>query len=190
MVPGVTLRGGKGQEGAIVTARAGAGPAVPATETATPLVPTPYRPRLDTPSVSIPLRPASRRVPQQVEAHFQNRIVYCTVLPGPSGLPDWTVWFGESEPAGSAQRTVMRPPIATRIQLNTAVTKHAESGRLWVTARLGKNGRISTVTMPTGTAPSLVSDLASEMRSWLFIPAIRNGEAVEVELILEARLLR
>ncbi len=190
VVPGVTLGGGKGQVGAVAAARAGAGPAVSAPAAVTPSIPPSYRPRLDTPSVSIPLRPASRRVPQQVEAHFQNRIVYCTVLPGPSGLPDWTVWFGESVPAGSAQRSVMRPPMTTRVQLATSLTKLGESRRIWITARLGKNGRISSVSMPTGTAPGLASDLATEMLSWLFTPAIRNGEAVEVELLMEARFLR
>jgi hypothetical protein len=190
VVPGVTLGGGKGQEGAVMAARASTGPAVPAPGAVTPSVPPSYRPRLDTPSVSIPLRPAGRRVPQQVEAHFRNRIVYCTVLPGPSGLPDWTVWFGESDPSGSAQRTVMRPPSTMRIQLTTSVTKLAESGRVWVTARLGKNGRISSVSLPPGTAPRLASDLASEMLSWHFTPAIRNGEAVEVELVLDARFNR
>ena len=190
VVPGVTLGGGKGREGVVLAARAGAGPAVPAPKAVTPSVPPSYRPRLDTPSVSIPLRPASRRVPQQVEAHFQNRIVYCTVLPGPSGLPDWTVWFGESEPTSSAQRIVMRPPITMKAQLADPVTKLAESGRIWITARLGKNGRISSVSLPPGTAPRLASDLASEMLSWHFTPAIRNGEAVEVELILDARFIR
>jgi hypothetical protein len=80
--------------------------------------------------------------------------------------------------------------MVTRLQLTDSVAKLAESGKLWVTARLGKNGKISSVTLPPGTAPRLASDLASEMLSWLFIPAIRNGEAIEVELILEARLVR
>jgi hypothetical protein len=190
VVPEVTLGGGKGQEGAVMAARASAGPAAPAPEAVTPSIPPSSRPRLDTPSVSIPLRPAGRRVPQQVEAHFRNRIVYCTVLPGPSGLPDWTVWFGEADPPGTAQRTVMRPPITRRIQLATSATKLAESGRVWITARLGKDGRISSVSMPPETAPRLASDLASEMLSWHFTPAIRNGEAVDVELILEARFIR
>lgn len=190
VVPGVTLGGGKGQAGVVASARADAGSAVSAPGAVTPSIPPSYRPRLDTPSVSLPLRPASRRVPQQVEAHFQNRIVYCTVLPGPSGLPDWTVWFGVSEPASSAQRSVMRPPITMKSQLAASVKKLAESERVWVTARLSTNGRISSVSMPPGTSPRLASDLAAEMLSWLFTPAIRNGKAVEVELLLEARFTR
>lgn len=190
IVPGVTLSGGKGREGAVTAPRAGAGPSAPKPEPMAPSIPPAYRPRLDTASVSIPLRPATRRVPQQVETHFQNRIVYCTVLPGPSGLPDWTVWFGEPVQASPAQRTVMRPPLATRIQLTNSVTKFAESGRVWVAARLRKDGRFSSVSVPPGTAPRLASELAAEMLSWVFTPAIRNGEAVEVDLILEARLMR
>lgn len=187
VVPGVTLGGGKGQTGAVVAARAG-GPSAPGA--GTPSIPPAYRPRLDTPSVSLPLRPASRRVPQQVEALFQNRIVYCTVLPGPSGLPDWTVWFGESVPASSAQRSVMRPPITTKSQLAAGVRGLAQSERVWVTARLGKNGRISSVSIPPGVSPGLETDLATEMRSWQFTPAIKNGEAVDVDLLIEARFGR
>lgn len=190
VVPGVTMGGGRGQAGAVVAARAGAGSTVSTSAAATPSVPPAYRPRLDTPSVSLPLRPSSRRVPQQVEAHFKNRIVYCTVLPGPSGLPDWTVWFGESVAAGSAQRTVMRPPITMKTNVTDSVRELAESDRVWITARLGTNGRISSVSMPPGTSPRLAAGLTAEMLAWLFTPAIRNGEAVEVELILEARLTR
>lgn len=190
VVPGVTLGGGKGQAGAVMAARAGAGSTVSTPAAVTPSVPSAYRPRLDTPSVSLPLRPASRRVPQPVESHFQNRIVYCTVLPGPSGLPDWTVWFGESAPANSAQRTVMRPPITKKTNVADPVKRLAESERVWITARLGTNGRISSVSMPAGTSTRLVADLTAEMLSWLFTPAIRNGEAVEVDLVMEARFTR
>jgi hypothetical protein len=84
----------------------------------------------------------------------------------------------------------MRPPLATSIQLTTSVTNLAQFGKIWITARLGKDGRVSSVSIPAGTTPRLASDLALEMNSWLLTPAIRNGEAVEVELILEARFIR
>jgi hypothetical protein len=84
----------------------------------------------------------------------------------------------------------MRPPITTKSQLAAGVRGLAQSERVWVTARLGKNGRISSVSIPPGVSPGLETDLATEMRSWQFTPAIKNGEAVDVDLLIEARFGR
>jgi hypothetical protein len=185
VVPNVTVRGGKGEEGSSAIARN----AAPATAAPTPSVPPVYRPRLDTPSLSVPLRPASRHVPPQVDGNFTNRVVYCTVMPGPSNLPDWVLWFGDIEAPAPGTRIVMRPPVAEKTSVPTSVLGTPPPGKLWITARLGKNGRLSVVNIPQGANAQQALDLATEMGKWVFKPAIRNGEAVDVDLLLEASFL-
>jgi hypothetical protein len=185
VVPNLTVRGGKGDDGSAVIAR-NAAPAAAAPMPATPSVPPTYRPRLDTSSLSVPLRPASRRVPPQVDGNFANRVVYCTVMPGPSNLPDWVVWFGDAEPPPPGSRVVMKPPVPEKTSVPSSVLGAPVEGKLWITARLGKNGRLSVVNIPQGASAQQALDLATEMGKWVFTPAIRNGEAVEVDLLLEA----
>ncbi|MGC4053265.1 MAG: hypothetical protein QM757_28510 [Paludibaculum sp.] len=187
VVPNVSVQGGKGGDGQGVMAanKAPTNPA-PAPAMATPTRPPPYRPRLDTPSVSVPQWPASRHVPAPVDSAFLNRVVYCTVMPGPSNLQDWVVWFGEAAAQTGGGRTVMRPPTAQKTQFPTLTIGAPLSGKVWITARLGKNGKLTAVTLPPGSIAQQVPELVAEMEKWLFTPAIRNGEAVDVDLLLEA----
>lgn len=188
VVPGVTVRGGNGD---------GAGGAMaanrlpPAGLAASAVTPTPLptiRPRLTTATVSVPQRPNARRVPQQVEGVFQNRVVYVTAMPGPSGASDWVVWFGETEAPPAGSRVVMRPPVAGKTALPAGKPGGAAEARFWVVARLGKNGRLTAVNITGGLGAEQAKELASEMGKWMFTPAIRNGEAVDVDLVLEAKL--
>jgi hypothetical protein len=188
VVPGVTVRGGDAEAGGGAAGPSRA-PAVAApTPSATPSRLPDYRRNLNTPSISVPLRPNSRRVPPQVEDAFRDRVVYCTVMPGPSSLPDWVIWYGESQQASSGARVVMRPPVAERTELPAKVINMQAGGRLWVVARLGKNGRVSSVNVSLGVGAEQALALASEIEKWSFSPAIRNGEAVEVDVVVEADL--
>lgn len=187
VVPNVSVQGGKGGDGPGVMA-ANKAPAAPSSTAAaaTPTRPPPYRPRLDTPTVSVPQWPASRHVPPQVNSTFSNRVVYCTVMPGPSDLQDWVVWFGEAAAQPSGSRAVMRPPTAQKTQFPSLTIGPPLDGKVWITARLGKNGKLTAVTIPPGSIAQRVPELVEEMEKWLFTPAIRNGEAVDVDLLMEA----
>ena len=188
VVPGVTVRGGNGGTSGAAMAANRPPPAPLAASAVTPTTLPTIRPRLDTPSVSVPQRPNARRVPQQVEGVFQNRVVYCTAMPGPSGVPDWVVWFGEAEAPPPGSRIIMRPPVAGKTALPGGKTGVAGEARFWIMARLGKNGRLSAVSITGGLSAKQTQELVSEMDKWVFTPAIRNGEAVEVDLVLEAKL--
>ena len=123
-----------------------------------------------------------------MEGVFQNRVVYCTAMPGPSGTSDWVVWFGEAEALPAGSRVVMRPPVAGKTLLSGGKNPGAAETRFWIVARLGKNGRLSAVNITGALGAKQAQELVSEMDKWVFTPAIRNGEAVVVDLVLEARL--
>jgi hypothetical protein len=188
VVPGVTVRGGTPDSAGGATAANRLPPRPPAPSAATPTSIPSIRPRLNTPSVSVPQRPNARRVPPQVEGVFQNRVVYCTAMPGPSGTSDWVVWFGETEATPAGSRVVMRPPVAGKTALPAGKPGGSAEARFWIAARLGKNGRLTAVRITGGPGAQQALELMSEMDRWVFTPAIRNGEAVDVDLVLEARL--
>jgi hypothetical protein len=125
-----------------------------------------------------------------VNSTFSNRVVYCTVMPGPSDLQDWVVWFGEAAAQTSGSRAVMRPPTAQKTQFPSQTLSPPLDGKVWITARLGKNGKLTAVTIPPGSIAQRVPELVEEMEKWLFTPAIRNGEAVDVDLLMEASFRR
>ena len=188
VVPGVTVRGGNGDNSGAAMAANRLPPAPLAASALTPTTLPTIRPRLNTATVSVPQRPNARRVPQQVEGVFQNRVVYCTAMPGPSGASDWVVWFGETEALPAGSRIVMRPPVAGKTELPGGRSGGAVEARFWIVARLGKNGKLSAVNVTGGLSAKQAQELAGEMDKWVFTPAIRNGEAVDVDLVLEAKL--
>jgi hypothetical protein len=100
------------------------------------------------------------------------------------------VWFGEAELPQHGSRLVMRPPTAQSTSVSPGLIKGAVESKLWVSARLGKDGRLTSVSVAQGASAPRAVDLATEMENWRFTPAIRNGEAVEVDLLLEANFVR
>jgi hypothetical protein len=84
----------------------------------------------------------------------------------------------------------MRPPTAQKTQFPSQTLSPPLDGKVWITARLGKNGKLTAVTIPPGSIAQRVPELVEEMEKWLFTPAIRNGEAVDVDLLMEASFRR
>lgn len=82
----------------------------------------------------------------------------------------------------------MRPPVAGTTALPSGAVGNSAEVKLWIIARLGKSGRLSVVSIPEGISAEHARELAAEMEKWVFTPAIRNGEAVDVDLVLEAKL--
>lgn len=140
VIPGVTVRGGNGTGSGREVAANRLPPAPLAASAVTPTPLPTIRPRLTTAPVSVPQRPNARRVPQQVEGVFQNRVAYCTAMPGPSGASDWVVWFGETEAPPAGSRVVMPPPVAGKVALPAGAAGGPAEARFWIVARLARTG--------------------------------------------------
>lgn len=175
VVPGVTVRDSSGGAPAGASGSAAAAPAATPTRM-------PYRPRLDTPSVSIAQWPSNRRVPAEVELSFPGRPVYSTVVPGAGDSPDINVWFGEQQPAPRATRVIMRPPRLDRRGEPAPLAGVAGAEKYWLKAKLSKEGSLTGMQVIRGPEGQ---QLAKVLESWQWTPAIKNGEAVEVDVVLE-----
>jgi hypothetical protein len=137
-----------------------------------------------TPHVSVPQWPSARSLPAAVERHFQNRVVYMSVIPTLSG-EDWVVWFGEITATSLDLRPLVRPPTLVRSAGLPPVPSYRDhgTGNIRVVGMLHKDGRLEATRELAG--PSLNRELAEALHAWQFSPATRNGVAIDTDAVIE-----
>ena len=137
-----------------------------------------------TPHVSVPQWPSGRSLPAAVERHFQNRVVYMSVIPTLSG-EDWVVWFGETTSTSLDARPLVRPPTLVRSAGLPPVPSYRDhgTGNIRVVGMLHKDGRLDATRELAG--PFLNRELAEALHQWQFSPATRNGVAIDADAVIE-----
>lgn len=141
-------------------------------------------------TLSAPLRPSSRVIPATVEAQFANRNVYTLVIPKPD-LPeysdDWVLWFSERQPGDTTSTRISAPVPARKYSLvGGAPVANSANGTLQLAAVVERSGHISAARILRGTAGDAFRRKAlEELQTWEFQPALRNGEAIEVDIVVE-----
>ncbi|HEU0121272.1 MAG TPA: hypothetical protein VFQ91_12155 [Bryobacteraceae bacterium] len=140
-------------------------------------------------TTSVPLRPSSRNLPSEIESRFTNRIVYTLVVAKPD-LPeyssDWTIWFAERGQSSAATGAVRAPvPIRKTMKDDRRSAASAAGIRVRVSAVVGKDGRVSAVVPVLGKDSIAAARAAEDLENWQFRAAQRNGESIEVDLVVE-----
>jgi hypothetical protein len=143
--------------------------------------------------MSAPLRPSSRVIPASVEARFSHQNVYTLVIPGPA-VPgyagDWVMWFAEHDPPEISSGARISAPIPAR----KYSTVNVESGAPGVpaaytvqfAAAIDKAGHIGSAALLRGPVDPVFRRWAlDELASWEFKPALRNGEPIETDVVIE-----
>jgi hypothetical protein len=138
-----------------------------------------------TPHVSVPQWPNTRSLPAAVERHFQNRVVYITLIPVVSGNEDWTVWFADLALAPTDPNIVVQPPTLMRAGALPPIPAHNDrgNGRIRLTGVVGKDGRLGSLADLTGAPAD--RELAEALQSWQFGPARRNGVIFDADAVIE-----
>lgn len=138
---------------------------------------------------SAPLRPASRNIPQAMEAQFHGRNVYTIVIPMehmPIYSGDWIMWFADRESKIEETPVVLAPVPYRKLELvGQPVSSERTRERIQLAALLGKSGRLSGITLLTKASSAVERAVLQDVTSWEFQPAARNGAPVEVDLVLE-----
>lgn len=139
-------------------------------------------------TLSVPLRPSNRMVPPEVNARFPGRSVYAIVIPMEhmaSYSGDWIMWFADRE-SKRGETPVVRAPVPFRKLEAVDPPAGARSGaRIQLAATLGRNGRLDGVALLTRSSPAVERAVLQDLSSWEFHPATRDGEQVEVDVVLE-----
>jgi hypothetical protein len=191
-IPGLTVRGD--ERAGTAVAVAGSGPSttpVAGTAAAIPTTPSRLPPAVSTATVSVPQWPNARRVPASVESAFHDRPVYATVVSMPNGLPDGVLWFSEIGLVTPGLRIFMRPPVPRQLAWASGVDSASQgAGKAWVRARMTKEGSLVSISINEGGDASLAAAIPQILGRWLFTPAIRNGEVIEADVLLEMTFVR
>jgi len=186
IVPGLNVTGGPAAaEGVVVTPRK---PAAPYHEPTAPewakAVSGKDSRRLARSMMSVPLRPGARVVSPAVETLFPNRPVYTTSFEiGEDGASAWVIWFSEHGNVPSQYASV-KPPVPWTRDGGWTVASVLPS-HIQVAALIDRDGRPVSVSVLKCSNDALRADAAKLIEQLEFLPALRNGEPVAVDTLIE-----
>jgi hypothetical protein len=138
-------------------------------------------------TMSAPLWPSSRMIPQAIEAKFRDRVVYTLVIPKPNlsqYTDDWTIWFSGKD-IQTRDASLMQAPVPIRKMMSSEAAEF-EGVESWVQieAVINRNGKPESVTPLPGRSPEIAAQAARDVAEWEFRPAARNGQPVDAEVII------
>lgn len=135
--------------------------------------------------MSAALRPGARVIAPVVEARFPNRPVYTTSFEvGADGALEWVIWFAEQD-ARAARFLTVRPPVPwTRVDTGPDPSSFLP-GRLEITAVIDKTGLPASVRVLNAPTQALSDAAAQLIGGWVFLPALRNGQPIAVDALIE-----
>jgi hypothetical protein len=116
--------------------------------------------------------------------------VYIPVKPSPElADPTWTMQYAVIEDgtiADAASQQVVPPSIATSEwpQLPSALEKKYAHHQIVIYAVVGKDGRVSQVSVKRTPDPRVSDPIASVLKKWVFHPAQVNNQPASVKILL------
>lgn len=170
-------------------AQAFASPTSPSSLRAAALLGTP---RNAIPHEVLPAKPsaAAVKVSGAPDKRFNGRDVYMMAIQMPnltSYSGSWLMWY-----ADRTAREVGLAPVAPPVPLRKVDPKYVASaqsdrveGKIQLACVIGKDGRVSHVEMIHGLDDRLNATAQEAMAKWEFEPATRQGEPVEVDVLVE-----
>lgn len=135
--------------------------------------------------MSAALRPGARVIAPVVEARFPNRPVYTTSFEvGADAAMEWVVWFAEQD-AGDIHFQTVRPPVPwTRIDTGPDPSSFLPR-RMEIAAVIDKTGLPASIRVLNAPNQSLQDAATQLINGWVFLPALRNGEPIPVDALIE-----
>ena len=140
-------------------------------------------------TLSVPLRPANRMIPRSVDARFLGRNVYTLAVPienMPAYDGDWIIWFADQESKPGETPLVRAPVPFRKIEPVIEVPPSGRTEeRIQVAAMLRKDGKLDGISLLTKATPAVQRAILQDLTSWEYQPATRNGQPVDVDVVLE-----
>jgi TonB family protein len=143
---------------------------------------------------SVPVKVERMSVAERVKSTFQGRNFYLLIVQRPNTgnySQDWMLWFAERTPLpGDSPR--VHPPIPFRI-VDPASVKSTISKQFEGTVQLGaivrKTGFVDDVRILSGFDDTFDQAAREALRRWTFVPALRSGIMVDVDVVVEIPFL-
>lgn len=134
--------------------------------------------------------PSAMRVASAPDTRFDGRAVYMMAIQMPnitSYIGSWLMWYSErtGRPVSTA---VITPPVVHRKvdpkYIAAAVSERVE-GTVRLTAVIRKDGTVGAVELSRGLDERLDRTAQEALAKWQFSPAMRNGEPIDVDILVE-----
>ncbi len=142
-------------------------------------------------TLSVPLHPASRTIPPNIEARFRGRNVYTMVIPIenlPEYTTDWIIWFAEhdSKPGAGDVLNVRAPIPLRKFESVEPVPPGARRElRVQLAGVITKEGKLEVSNLLRNLTPAYENAVLRDIESWEFKPSTRDGAPVDIDVVLE-----
>jgi len=140
-------------------------------------------------TLSVPLRPASRTIPRQIDGRFRGRNVYTMVVPIENFEPysgDWIIWFAEREPKPGDTPFVRAPVPLRKYESVEPVLPGARTElRVQVSGTIRQDGKLEGLALLKALSPGIEQAVVQDLSSWEFKPATRDSVPVDVDVVIE-----
>jgi TonB family protein len=135
-------------------------------------------------------RPSATRVANAPDSRFDGRAVYMMAVQMPnitSYVGSWLMWYSERNAPPDATAGVTPPVVHRKVDpkyIATAVSERVE-GTVRLAAMIRKDGTVGSVELVHGLDPRLDHSAEEALAKWQFGPAMRHGEPIDVDILVE-----
>jgi len=130
------------------------------------------------------------RVPAAPDPRLDGRVVYTVAIQMPnvtSYSGSWILWYAERRSESSDEREVLPPEPLRKVDPiydNSAVEDRVE-GKVQLSAIIHTDGYVYGISVVKGLDPRLDKSATEALRKWEFTPARRDGNPVDVDIVIE-----
>lgn len=146
--------------------------------------------RAAAPLPALPSRPVAKLVNDAPDRRFVGRSVYAMTLQAPnvtSYSGSWMLWFAEYRGRPGMDDGLAAPVPIRKVDPPYAPSAVADrvEGSVRLSAVIRKDGSIDRVIVMQGLDDRLDQSAVNAFSKWLFEPATRNGEPIDVDAVVE-----
>ena len=103
----------------------------------------------------------------------------------PMYMEDWILWFAEKDPMPGNAPLVRSPLPVRKVEPVSDELKVPPTGRVQLAATILKDGHVDSPRVFDGAKSEASQAAIRDLQSWQFLPALRAGDPVEVEIVIE-----
>jgi len=135
-------------------------------------------------------KPSGTRVHNAPDPGFEGRAVYMMAIQMPnitSYSGSWLMWYSERTSHPISTATITAPIVHRKVDpkyIAAAISERVE-GTVRLRAVIHSDGTVGGIELARGIDERLNRTAEDALRKWIFSPAMRNGEPIDVDILVE-----